>query len=229
LVTLVSVDDLFSRGRKAKALIDHTGRAIGSLLHDPGLLDSIRSETDQVLRENRSRISIIRGRGKRIEVLLEPIISDPKVFVFGGGHISVCLAPLIKTVGFRLVVADDRPTFANRDRFPQADDVVVDRFEGLLERLAIQDHDYLVIVTRGHLHDLVVLEQALRTNATYIGMIGSRRKTRLLYEELVKRGVPRIRLERVHAPIGLEIGAETPEEIAVSILAELIQVRAGTK
>ncbi len=229
LATVVSVNGSFSRGRTSKALIDREGKPIVSLLAEQGLIDAIRPEIDRTLRENRSRTSTIHTKGKRFDLLLEPIPSEPTVFVFGCGHISICLAPLIKTVGFRLVVADDRPSFANRDRFPQADDVVVDRFEGLLERLAIEEHDYLVIVTRGHLHDLVVLEQALRTNATYIGMIGSRRKTRLVYEELVQRGVPRTRLGRVHAPIGLEIGAETPEEIAVSILAELIQVRAGTK
>ena len=229
LATVMSVNGTFSRRGTSKALIDRDGKPIVSFLAEQGLIDAIRPEIDQALRENRSRTSTIHIGGKRFDLLLEPIPTESTVFVFGGGHISVCLAPLIKTVGFRLVVADDRPSFANRDRFPQADDVVVDRFEGLLERLAIQDHDYLVIVTRGHLHDLVVLEQALQTNATYIGMIGSRRKTRLLYEELVQRGVPRTQLDRVHAPIGLKIGAETPEEIAVSILAELIQVRAGTK
>jgi len=228
LATVVSVNGEFSRGRTSKALIDREGKPIVSLLAEQDLIDAIRPEIDRTLREDHSRTSTVHAKGDRFDLLLEPIPSEPTVFVFGCGHISVCLAPLIKTVGFRLVVADDRPDFANRERFPQADDVVVDRFEGLLERLAIAEHDYLVIVTRGHLHDLVVLEQALRKKAAYIGMIGSRRKTRLVYEELVKRGVPRTELDRVHAPIGLEIGAETPEEIAVSILAELIQVRAGT-
>jgi xanthine dehydrogenase accessory factor len=229
LVTLVSVNGSFSRGRKSKALIDHEGRPIRSLLDDQGLLDRIRSQTGRVLRENRSGISIVHKEGERIELLLEPVRSDPTVFVFGGGHISICLASLVPTVGFRLVVIDDRPSFANKDRFPQADEVVVDRFEGLLEKLRINKDDYLVIVTRGHIHDLVVLEQALQTDANYIGMIGSQRKTSLVYKELSKRGVPRNRLRRVYAPIGLEIGAETPEEIAVSILAELIQVRAGKR
>jgi len=227
LATIVSVDGAPSSRQRSKALIDQTGGPIVSLLDDPGLIEELRPETGRVLGENRAEILTIERRGKQVEVLLEPIVSDATVFIFGCGHISVCLAPLVKTVGFALVVADDRPDFANRERFPDADRIVMDAFEGLLEKLKIDENSYLVLVTRGHKHDRSVLEQAIRTNARYIGMIGSRRKVRMLYENLMEKGIPEDLLQRVHAPIGLDIGAESPEEIAISILAELIEVRAG--
>ncbi len=227
LATIISVNHVYSRGDKSKALIHQTGQAIGSLLDDQGLIEKISPEMDEMLRENKAKILVLQREGERVEVLLEPITSEPTVFIFGGGHISTCLAPLVKTVGFKVVVADDRPDFADRERFPEADEVVLDSFEGLVERLRIDENAYLVIVTRGHFHDKVVLQQALQTNARYIGMIGSRRKVRMLYENLMKEGIKEDSLKRVRAPIGLDIGAESPEEIAVSILAELIQMRAG--
>ena len=229
LATIVSVNGTYSRGEKSKALIDQKGPSIGSLLDDQGVIEKLRPEIDPLLGENRAKILTIQTEDDRIDVLVEPIVSDPTVFVFGCGHISTCLAPLVTTVGFKVVVADDRPEFANRERFPEADQIVVDAFEGLLDKLKIDENAYLILVTRGHLYDKVVLEQALKTNAMYIGMIGSRRKIRMLYESLMEKGISKDLLKRVHAPIGLEIGAETPEEIAVSILAELIQVRAGKK
>jgi xanthine dehydrogenase accessory factor len=128
-----------------------------------------------------------------------------------------------------VVVIDDRPTFANRERFPEAEEVLVAGFDEVFDRLKIDENAYLVIVTRGHIYDGNVLEQALRTRARYIGMIGSRRKIGTLYANLMKKGISRDLLKRVHAPIGLDIAAETPEEIAISIMAELIQVRAERK
>lgn len=227
LATIVSINGTYCCGKKSKALIDQNGRVIGSLLDDQGLVEKLRPEIDRVLGKNRTKIFTIQREDEQIEVLLEPIASDHTVFVFGCGHVSTCLASLVRTVGFKLVVADDRPTFANRERFPEANEIVVDAYEVLLEKLRIDENSYLIIVTRGHLYDMIVLKQALRTNARYIGMIGSGRKIRMLYDNLVKEGISKDLLKRVHAPIGLDIGAETPEEIAVSILAELIHVRAG--
>jgi xanthine dehydrogenase accessory factor len=227
LATIVSVDKSHADKSKSKVLIDQKGKAIGSLLGDPGLIDTLKPHVDRLLEENRTEILKLQGKEGQVEILVEPIVSDPTVFIFGCGHISTCLAPLVKGVGFKLVVTDDRPDFANRKRFPHADEIVVDGFEGLLKRLKIEENSYLVLVTRGHLHDRTVLEQALKTNAKYIGMIGSRRKVKMVYQDLRDRGVSEDILTQVHAPIGLDIGAETPEEIAASILAELIQVRAG--
>ncbi len=228
LATIISINGAQCQGKKSKALIGLEGQAIGALLDDGGLIESLRPEIEALLRENKTKILQFKRDEGEIEVLLEPITSEATVFVFGCGHISTYFVPLAKTVEFKVVVADDRPDFANRERFPNADEIVLDDFEGLLEKLRIDENAYLVIVTRGHFHDKIVLEQALQTHARYIGMIGSRRKVRMVLENLKEKGVSEDLLKRVHAPIGLDIGAETPEEIAVSILAELIQVRAGT-
>ncbi len=159
---------------------------------------------------------------------VEPTILPGTVYLFGAGHVSRPVAELASIVDFQTVVVDDRAEFANTERFPRADRViVVPSYHQSLEGLEIDRESYVVILTRGHLHDKTVLEQALKSNAGYIGMIGSRRKRDLIYQELLTKGFSQSDLERVHAPIGLAIGAETPEEIGVSIVAELIQVRAG--
>jgi xanthine dehydrogenase accessory factor len=150
------------------------------------------------------------------------------LYVFGAGHIARELVPLCARIGFSVVVTDDRVEFASRERFPDADRVVVsERLADILGDLPLDSRSYLVIVTRGHRQDREVLEQALTTPAGYIGMIGSRNKWRAICEALIDQGVSPQQLERIHCPIGLDIGAETPEEIAVSIAAELIAVRAG--
>lgn len=159
---------------------------------------------------------------------VEPTVFPGTLFLFGAGHVSRPVAELASVVDFQTVVLDDRAEFSNAERFPRADQVkVIPSFPRAFERLEIDGDSYVVILTRGHLHDKTVLEQALKSGAGYIGMIGSRRKRDLIYSELLTKGFSQSDLERVHAPIGLAIGAETPEEIAVSIVAELIQVRAG--
>ncbi|GBF35218.1 xanthine and CO dehydrogenases maturation factor [Desulfocucumis palustris] len=178
---------------------------------------------------------ISQSGGRRPEVvtagekrfLVEPACDLGTVYIFGAGHVSQKIAPLATLVDFRTVVLDDRGEFANRERFPTADRVMVlDTFERALEGLEIDRDSYLVIVTRGHAHDKTVLGQALKTNAGYIGMIGSRRKRDAIYKALSAEGFARDEFARVYCPIGLEIEAETPEEIAVSVMAELIKVRA---
>jgi xanthine dehydrogenase accessory factor len=162
-----------------------------------------------------------------VPVFVEPFISDPVLYVFGGGHVSSRIVPLASHVGFPTVVIDDRPEFADRLKFPNAKEVRLLEFEHVMENLPVDSSSFLVIVTRGHLHDKHVLAQALRTDARYIGMIGSRRKRNIIYEKLLEEGFTKDDLSRVHSPIGLDIGAETPEEIAVSIVSELILKRAG--
>ena len=167
---------------------------------------------------------IVSVEGKRFFV--EPTFLPGTVYLFGAGHVSRPVAELAATVNFRTVVLDDRSDFANSERFPKADQIIViPSYDDLFAGLDIDKDSYLVIVTRGHLHDKTVLEQSLRTKAGYIGMIGSRRKQHLVYEELLGKGFTEDDLKRVHNPIGLDICAETPEEIAVSIVAELIKVR----
>jgi xanthine dehydrogenase accessory factor len=162
----------------------------------------------------------------RQRFLVEPLRSGGTVYIFGAGHVSQKIAPLSEGVGFKTVVLDDRADYANRNRFPGSIEImVIDSFRAL-PKLAIDDDSYLVIVSRGHLYDKDILEQVLRTKAAYIGMIGSRRKRDLVYEEIVSHGFSREELDRVHAPIGTNIGAETPEELGISIVGELIQARA---
>ncbi|MBI5568650.1 MAG: XdhC family protein [Desulfomonile tiedjei] len=171
-------------------------------------------------------IQILDLSGSEHPVLLEWLHPAGTVYLFGAGHVGVSVALLAAYVHFQVVVLDDRTGLASRERFPNADRVVVlDSFENALSGLGIDSDCYIVIVTRGHSHDRTVLAQALRTPAAYIGMIGSRRKNNLIFQALLMEGFTREDLQRVHAPIGLPIGGETPEEIGVSIVAEMIQAR----
>lgn len=160
--------------------------------------------------------------------LVEPLGTEGRVLIFGAGHIAQELALLTRRVGFRTIVLDDREEYANPERFPASDEIrVLDQFANAMDGLVIDRDCYLVLVTRGHAHDKTVLEQALRTEAGYIGMIGSKRKREAIFQTLILEGFAPGDFDRVRSPIGLAIGAETPAEIAVSIVAELIQVRAG--
>jgi xanthine dehydrogenase accessory factor len=166
--------------------------------------------------------------GGTLEVFVEPILPQPTLHIFGGGHVSMALAQAAHSAGFAVNVIDDREAFANKDRFPMAAEVYTS-FDAAFAKLQPNAASYLVIVTRGHKDDLRCLAWALRTNARYIGMIGSKRKVLSVYKALEKEGYKPEKFERVHAPVGLEIGALTPEEIAISITAELIAIRRGAK
>ncbi|GBC59426.1 hypothetical protein DENIS_0365 [Desulfonema ishimotonii] len=160
--------------------------------------------------------------------LVEPSFSAGTAFLFGAGHVSQQLARLTHMVDFRTVILDDRAEFANAERFAEAEEVIVlADFEKALDGLDIGPDSYVVILTRGHSHDQTVLEQALGTEAGYIGMIGSHKKRDTIYQSLLQKGFTQEDLKRVHSPIGLSIKAETPEEIAVSIIGEMIAHRAG--
>ncbi len=160
------------------------------------------------------------------DVLVDPLTSSGSAYIFGCGHVSQSLAEFTGKVHFWTVVLDDRPEFANRERFPQADEIVLlPSYEKCFAGLDIDRSSFIVIVTRGHLHDQTVLEQALRTPAGYIGMIGSRRKVILILKDLRDKGFSEADIARIRAPIGLPIGGETPEEIGISIVAEMIQER----
>jgi xanthine dehydrogenase accessory factor len=164
--------------------------------------------------------------GDRPGIYVQPVGVPGTAYVFGAGHCGKSLIPLLSMVGFRTVIVDDRADFANADRFPDADSVVVPAsFHDALEGLAVDEQSYLVIMTRGHLFDRSVLAQALRTPAVYVGMIGSKKKIAETYQALREEDFTDEDFARVHAPIGVAIGAETPEEIAVSIAAEMIQAR----
>ncbi|HEX3032911.1 MAG TPA: XdhC/CoxI family protein [Bacillota bacterium] len=158
------------------------------------------------------------------EVFIEPTSAAVSLVILGGGHIALPLASMADLLGYRVTVVDDRPSFANPGRFPKAERVICDSFEKALKGLEITPDTYIVIVTRGHRHDRVCLEQVVSSPAGYLGMIGSRRRVKALLADLEADGVSPELLNRIHAPIGLAIGAETPAEIAVSIIGEIISV-----
>ena len=173
--------------------------------------------------------SMATSEGNRsLQVLLEVFAPRSTVYVFGAGHLSKEIVPLARRVGFRTVVVDDRAFFVNRENFPDADDLVVAQFETVLSALSVDEESYLIIVTRGHQFDGTVLEQALRLDIepAYIGMIGSRSKIKALKTAIMSKGLSQEKLDIVYAPIGVSISAKTPGEIAISIVAELISVRA---
>jgi xanthine dehydrogenase accessory factor len=222
---LISIDGAFYRGQGAKVLLKSSGEKVGFLPNGKQIEKKVLEEGVSASKEEKPRILVLTSDDKKMESLLEPIFSEPTVYIFGAGHISEQLTPLVKKVQFRVVVLDDRDIFANRQRFPDADEVIVSEFERCFDRLTIDESSYIIIVTRGHLYDGRVLEQAVKTKARYIGMIGSKKKIRTLYQNLMEKGIPKASLDRVYAPIGIDINSETPEEIAVSIVAELIKVR----
>jgi xanthine dehydrogenase accessory factor len=160
-----------------------------------------------------------------LDVFVEPVLPQPYAFIFGAGHISKSLCRVLSLTGFGVAVVDDREAFASRERFPDADEVIAGDYEGVFPRLEVNEGSYVVIVTRGHRDDMRILRWAVGTRARYVAMIGSKRKVISIVKELEKEGIPREQFERIHAPMGLEIGAVTPEEIAVSVAAEMIAVR----
>ena len=227
LVTVVTPQHWLTT-RIPKAFIESNGQKTGTLPETGEMEKQLNERMDQILHRRQPVILTCRDEdGKDIELFVEPVLSEPRLYVFGGGHVSRELVPLAGRVGFKVVVIDDREEYADSKKFPEADDVIQYPFEGVIPRLYVDESSFLVIVTRGHKHDKTVLEQALKSPAKYIGMIGSRRKIKMIYDKLIEEGFTKQDLERVHSPIGLDIGAETPQEIAVSIVAELIQIRAG--
>jgi xanthine dehydrogenase accessory factor len=168
--------------------------------------------------------------GGTLDIFIEPVLPPALLYIFGAGHVAYNLYKVATIAGFDVVVVDDREAYANRERFPDAREIIAGDFEGTMARLDPSETSHIVIVTRGHRDDMRILRWAVNTRAGYLGMIGSRRKTISIYKELEKEGIHSEKFAHVHAPVGLEIGAVTPEEIAVSIVAEMIAVRrrAGT-
>lgn len=201
------------------AVLFPEGTASSNLSTTASLIEKLKPELHNI--SSAAVLPVDDGR-----VLVERIRKLKTMYCFGAGHVAVPTAHLAALVGFRLVVLDDRPEFANAARFPEAHAIrVIDDFNQAFKGLEIDNDSFIVIVTRGHQYDREVLEQALKTSAGYIGMISSRRKKEAIYNALMAEGVTKEELERVHSPIGIAIGGETPEEIAVSIVAELISVR----
>jgi xanthine dehydrogenase accessory factor len=163
--------------------------------------------------------------GGTLEIFVEPILPPALLYVFGAGHVAVNVCGTAATAGFDVIVADDRTSYATKERFPAAAEVHALEFDEAMRKLDPNESSYIVIVTRGHRDDMRILRWAVQTRAKYVGMIGSKRKVIEIFKALQAEGLPAHMFDRVHAPIGLDIGAVTPEEIGVAITAELIALR----
>ncbi len=162
-----------------------------------------------------------------IECYIEAYTTPPTLVLIGGGHVSKAIAPIAKSVGFRIFVFDDREQFANPDRFPEADITMVGDYRDGFDKLPVNANSFVVVASRGHQFDDAAVSGALRTPASYVGLLGSKRKTILIYEELIRNGFDPEELRRINAPIGLDIGGRTPEEIALSVMSEIVAFRLG--
>jgi xanthine dehydrogenase accessory factor len=163
--------------------------------------------------------------GGQLNIFVEPVIPQPRAFIFGGGHVSKGISKIATLAGFSTSIIDNREAFANAERFPEAEATYAEEYEDVFPKLPVNSSSYIIIVTRGHRDDMRVLRWAVNTPARYIAMIGSKRKTISVVHELEKEGIAREAFEKVFAPMGLEIGAEMPEEIAISVVAEMIAIR----
>ena len=238
LVTIVSANGSTPQRVGAKMLVYSDGRTVGTI--GGGCYENEALWKAREALKTRKAVSVRYELaddfaaesglicGGQMEVFIEPIEPSPAVYIFGAGHVGQFVGRVAHDAGFRVHVIDDREKFANRERFPDAAEIVVDDIPTWLERTPLPASAYAVIVTRGHRHDLDAIRALAPRNLRYLGLIGSRAKVKRIYDIVAEDGtVPIEQLERVHAPIGLDIGAVTPQEIAVAIVAELIAIRRG--
>lgn len=219
IATTLSTD----QGRP-RMLVLADGRTVGSL-GDETTDAWVTSEAVGALSQGTSRTVDEPETGR--ELFIEVHLAPPTLLIVGAGHIAVPLVRLATMLGFRVVVLDDRPAFANRERFPEADEVMAGDFGETLGSYPLDERTYVAIMTRGHSHDVECLLQVIEAPVAYIGMVGSRRRVRGVFEVVKRAGHSEESLARVHAPIGLDIGAQAPEEIALSIAAQIVQARRG--
>jgi len=237
LATIVQVNGSIPSYESAKLLVREDGSIVGTVGGGCVEAEVWNAAREVIETEQSKHLTFSLGQdaaydnglicGGQLNVFVEPITPQPRAFIFGAGHISKSLSKVAALAGFATVVIDDRETFANRERFPEADEVFPGEYEAIFPTLTVNHSSYLIIVTRGHRDDMRVLRWALGTPARYIAMIGSKRKTLSVMKELMKEGIPREEFDRLHAPMGLDIGAISPEEIAVSVVAEMIALRRG--
>jgi len=234
LVTVVEAKGSTPREVGAKMLVNKDSLIAGTI--GGGITEArVIEEAQQALREGKGRLltyhltkeeaALDEGAicGGEMKVFIDVLQPKEEVLIFGAGHIAVYVSKLMKMIGFKVTVIDDREEFANKDRFPEADEIIVETIGKALNNIKITPATYIVIVTRGHLKDEEALKSVIKSSAAYIGMIGSRKKNTTVFQHLEEQGVSAQELKKVHAPIGIDIGAQTPEEIAVSIIAEIIQ------
>ena len=235
LATIIQVQGSVPSYETSKILIREDGSIVGTV--GGGCVEAeVWSVAQEVMREERPRrlhFNLNQNPeydeglvcGGSLDIFIEPILAIPTLYLLGGGHVSLSLAQVGQTAGFECIVCDDREAFANPKRFPGARETHFGPWEEIFPKLSPNGFSYLVIATRGHKGDLTCLRWALITPARYIGMVGSRRKLVEFFKVFEGEGVSHEVLERVHSPVGLDIGALTPGEIAVSVVAEMIAVR----
>jgi xanthine dehydrogenase accessory factor len=202
--------------------IKEKANSADSLYFDKDLFDTARESLET------GSFKYIKGLNQEL-TLFEPYFPEPNLIVFGGGHVAKPLVEFAAKVGFLVTVIDDRPFFANSARFPLAEKVICESFEKSFNLLNINESSFVVIVTRGHKHDMMCLKETLKYNTAYVGLIGSKRRINIVKEQLLDEGYTHEQIKNLNAPIGLDIGALTPEEIAVSIVAQLISYRRKKK
>ena len=207
----------------AKLLIRKDGSTHGSL-GDPTLEESVAQRAQELMTYGRCDfLSTKEGA----QVFVEAYNTPPQLILMGGGHISKALATLAETLGFVMYIIDDRPEFANKERFPSAQATIVGPYDQGLSQVPVSTNSFIVIATRGHQYDDMATEAAARSSAGYIGLLGSKRKSLLIFQELFRKGISEERIQEIRAPVGLSIGGRTPEEIAMSIMAEILMWRLG--
>jgi xanthine dehydrogenase accessory factor len=235
IATIINVRGSIPSFETAKMLVRDDGSIVGTI--GGGCVEAeVWQAAREVMEEERPRTLTFNLNndpkydsglvcGGTLDVFVEPVLPVSTLFLFGAGHVSQNLHKAARLAAFETVIIDDRAQYANLERFPDAKRCIAEEFETAMEKVEPNELSYIVIVTRGHKDDMRVLRWAANTRARYIGMIGSQRKVIAIYRELVKEGIDPARLERVYAPVGLDIGAITPEEIAISIVAEMIAIR----
>jgi len=229
LATVIEVTDNERVAPGAKCLV-RDDRAGAETVHDQRVIEAIVQESKTRLREQASKLvslQVPEGGGK-LEVFFEVMLAPPKLIVVGAGHIAVPLARMAKIMDFYVTVIDDRLLYANRERFPDADQVLVGDMAQMLKQMPMTPSCYVVLITRGHAYDEPCLREIIHSQAKYIGMIGSRRRVKACFQRFRdEEKIAEELIERVYAPIGIDIATETPAEIALSILAEVTKVRRG--
>lgn len=224
LVTILTDHTRYPEGHR-KLLMRDDGTTVGSLGDAVLAAFVVERGWDVMQGENFAVVDYALDDGEMLQLFMEPVLPTPTVYVFGGGHVSFFIVRAAKLAGFKVKVIDDRPAFANSERFPQADEAIVMEFDQIGERFDFGQDDYVVLVTRGHQHDQHIIEQIYACDARYLGMIGSKSKIAKMWKRLESKGITHTYLDKIHAPIGLNIGADSPEEIAISVVAELILER----
>ena len=223
MASLIKPAEGSSRQTGAKLFV-HEGGFTEGTLGDPRMDRAAAQKAQELMAHGRCEFVTTEDGA---EYFIEAYTTPPRLVICGGGHVSKAIAPLAKTLGFHVFITDDREDFANEERFPEVDRVVPLKPEDALPKLPINANTFIVVATRGHRYDNVALEAAARTPAKYVGLMGSKRKTILIYEDLVRTGLPLERIREIRSPIGLDIHARTPQEIAVSIMAEALMFRLG--